>query len=128
MSSEVEFRVEGERLIVEVSGTHDPDESVQRFRRITLTCRSMQLTEVLIDCREMEGEWSALTEIIYTSQITAIYRSHRKNGGRPIRLAYVALGAIVGGWNPGVETAQEDGMDLYVTTDIDAAIAWLDRA
>ncbi len=86
----------------------------------------MHLREVLIDCREMEGEWSALTEIIYTSQVTAVYQSHLKDGGSAFRLAYVATDAIIGSWNPGVETAQEEGMDLYVTTDFDAALAWLD--
>ena len=88
----------------------------------------MYLTEVLIDCREMEGEWAATTEIIYTSQITEVYQSFLKYGGRPFRLAYVATDAIIGGWNPGVETARKDGMELYVTTDFDAALAWLDRA
>ena len=55
MSSNAEFRVEGERLIVEVSGTFDPDEAVQRLEWITVACRSRQLTQVLVDCRELGG-------------------------------------------------------------------------
>ena len=83
----------------------------------------MHLTEVLIDCRELEGGHAAVPEIIYASQIAAIYQSYLGGGGRPLRLAYVANEAFDRGWNPGVEMAQDDGMDIYVTTDIDAALA-----
>ncbi len=128
MSSNAEYLVEGKRLIVEVSGTFDTDEAVQRFERITITCWSMQLTEVLIDCRELEGWWGATPEIIYASRIAVIYRSYLEDGGSPLRIAYVANDAFVGGWSPGVEMAEKGGMDLYTTTDFDTALAWLDRA
>ena len=132
MSSNAEYRVEGERLIVEVSGTFDPDEAVQRFERITAACRSMQLTQVLADCRELEGLWLATPEIIYASRIAAIYQSFLKDGGKPFRVAYVASDAYIasdafrGGFNPGAEVANQSGMDILTTTDFDAALAWLD--
>ncbi len=126
MSSNAEFRVEGERLIVEVSGTYDIDESVQRFERIVAACRSRQLTQVLIDCRELEGHWSALQEVIYASQRGAIYQAYVEDGGRPLCIAYVVNDALVSGRSPGFDAAPEDGMDIYITTDFDAALAWLD--
>jgi len=126
VSSNTEFRVEGERLIVEVSGTYDIDESVQRFERIVAACRSQQLTQVLIGCRELEGHWSALQEVIYTSQRGAVYQSHLESGGNPLCIAYVVNDALVSGRSTGFDAAQKDGMDIYITTDIDAAMAWLD--
>ena len=126
MSSNAKFRVEGERLIVEVSGTYDIDESVQRFERIVAACRSMHLTDVLIDCREVEGRWSALQEVIYTSRRGAVYQAYVEDGGSPLCIAYVVNDALVSGRSPGFDTAQRDGMDIYIRTDIDAALAWLD--
>ena len=124
--SNTEFRVEGERLIVEVSGTFDPDEAVGRFEHITASCRSLHLTQVLVDCRALGGGFSAVSEIIYASQIAAIYQSHLEDRGSPLRFAYVANDAFSSRWNPGVEMAKKDGMDLYTTTDFDAALAGLD--
>ena len=123
-----EYRVEGKRLIVEVFGTFGPDEAVQRFERITIICRPLRLTQVLIDCRELGGQWSATPEIIYASRIADIYRSYLEDGGSPFLLAHVASDAFMSGWSPGVEMAEEGRMDLYTTTDFDAALAWLDRA
>ena len=126
MLADAEFRVEGKRLIVEVSGTYDIDESVQRFERIVAACRSMHLTDVLIDCREVEGQWLALQEVIYTSQRGAIHQAYVEDGGSPLCLAYVVNDALIGGYSPGFDAAQRDGMDIYITTDFDAALAWLD--
>ncbi len=126
MLADAEFRVEGKRLIVEVSGTYDIDESVQRFERIVAACRSMHLTDVLIDCREVEGRWSALQEVIYTSRRGAVYQAYVEAGGSPFRIAYVANDALVSGYSPGFDAAQRDGMDIHITTDFDAALAWLD--
>ncbi len=127
MSSNTEFRVEGERLIVEVSGTFDPDEAVQRFERITAACRSQNLTQVMIDTREVVGLPSAVQAIIYFNQVAAVYRSHLRSGGSPFRVAHVTNPALVGDWNPGSDALEvEGGFDAYVTVDIDAALAWLD--
>ena len=126
MSSNAEFRVEGKRLIVEVSGRYDIDESVQRFERLVAACRSRHLTDVLIDCREVEGRWSALQEVIYTSRRGAVYQAYAEDGGNPLCIAYVVNDALVSGRSPGFDAAQKDGMDIYITTDFDAALAWLD--
>ena len=128
MLADAEFRVEGKRLIVEVSGTYDIDESVQRFERIVAACRSIHLTDVLIDCRELEGRWSALQEVIYTSRRGAIHQAYVEAGGSPLCIAYVVNDALVSGRSPGFNAAQRGGMDIYITTDFDAALALLDRA
>ena len=109
-----------------VSGTFDPEESVRRFRDVILVaCQLKDLTEVLIDCRELGGRGMAFREMTYASRIAALYRSHLRDGGSPFRLAYVANDAF-GGWSPGADVAAGQGLDVYITTDIDAARAWLD--
>lgn len=65
-SSTADFRVEGERLVVTVSGAFNIAESIRRFEAVIAACRMQSLTVVL------------------------------------------------------------EGMALFVTDDMDAALAWLD--
>ena len=130
MPSNVEYQVEGGRLVAKVSGTFDPDEAVRRFEDVILpACRSQSLTQVLIDTREVVGLRSAVQGIIYAHQVAALFQSHLRSGGSPIRVAYVANAAFVGDWNPAADVLEVDeSFDAYVTTDFDAAIAWLEGA
>ena len=127
MLSNAEFRVEGRRLIAAVSGTFDLEEAVRRFERVTLACRLQGLTDVLIDSRALGGQGWAVPEIIYAERIATLYRSHLQQGGSPFRTAYVGSDEAIGSdGSPGEEVMKEEGVDVYVTTEMDAALAWLD--
>ena len=126
--SNVEYQVEGARLVVKVSGPFDLEEAVRRFEDVILpACRAQNLTQVLIDTREVVGLGSAIQGIIYANQVTTLYLAHLRSGGSPFRVAHVTNPALVGDWNPGADALEvEGGFDAYVTVDIDAALAWLD--
>ena len=47
-------------------------------------------------------------------------------GGAPFRPAQVATELLAGGWSEEAQAVVLDGMDLFVTDDMDAALAWLD--
>ncbi len=128
MPSNVEYEIEGGRLVAKVSGTFDLEEAVRRFEYVILpACRAQNLTQVLIDTREVVGLRSAIQGIIYANQVTTLYLAHLRSGGSPFLVAYVANPAFAGDWNPGADALEVEGsFDAYVAADLDAALAWLD--
>jgi len=123
-----EYRCERGRLVATVSGTFDPEAALRRFENLILpTCRAQGLTQVLMDVRNVVGAEGVVPGILYATQRTNLYARHLRDGGSPLRIAYVAPPASVASWNPGSEILEKDGvLEAYVTGELDAAIAWLE--
>jgi hypothetical protein len=126
MSLSVEFHVRSERLEALVRGEYDPDAVVREFGTALEHCRRHGTTSMLVDYRTMKGRGSATLEILYATRVSQLYHEHLEGGGRPLRFAYLGSGEFVKNWQPGVELARAQGLEIMATTDEAEARRWLE--
>jgi hypothetical protein len=112
-------------LEVVVTGTYDMQDAVDRFLHTLSACRLPGLCKVLIDFRDLTGLPAATERIMYAYEIQDQYYQHLSTGGQELMVAYVGIEPHVGGWDPGLEVAQESDMPFDTFTDIEEAYEWL---
>ena len=122
-----EFRDMGDHVLVVATGTFDLDQAVGRFPEILRACRHWGRDRVLIDNRALEGKMDTSQEMTYASGVVRHYEAHLRSGGSPLRMVFVGNPSFIKTWQPGINLARKEDMDVHATTDMDQALVWLRR-
>lgn len=122
-----EFHIREGHLLVVVAGSFDVDDALERFPAIFHACRRTGQDRVLIDNRALEGRMNTSEEMTYAAGVLGHYEAHLRAGGSPVKLAYVANSSFIKTWQPGVNMAKKEGLDVFATAEMSEAEEWLAR-
>jgi hypothetical protein len=122
---DIEITQKVDHLQVDVSGTYDMREAIDRFPLVIAACRLTGLDKALIDFRQLEGETAAIQKLIYAIEVTEYYQKHLDSGGQPLRIAYLGQAPLVSTYEPGLDLARQEQLPFTLTTDLDEALSWL---
>ena len=125
MSLEVEVIEHKEYVEANVSGEYDMQEAVDKFPIILITSQIAGLSKILIDFRKLHGNIYAVQKILYTLQVIDKVKNYFASRGKDMQFAYVGKAPQVSTYEPGLEIAEQEGMQAIVTDDINEAFEWL---
>jgi hypothetical protein len=123
MTLDVNITQKADHLQVDVSGTYDMREAIDRFPLVIAACRLTGLDKALIDFRQLEGETAAIQKVIYAIEVIEYYQKHLDSGGQPLRIAWLA--PLVSSYEPGLDLARQEQLPFTLTSDLDEALSWL---
>lgn len=112
-------------LEVLVWGDYTLEEAIERFPAVISTCRLTGLSKVLIDYRELKGDFAAIQKVIFAMETIDLYDKHLSSGGKEIEVAYVGSPLGVSPYEPGMEIAEKRGLPFKLFTNTDDALDWL---
>ena len=125
MALEVELIKKADYLLVNVSGTYDMEEAVEKFPLVLSSCRRNYLNKALIDYRLLKGRIDATQKLIYALGVKDHYELHLNSGGQPLQIALLGSPSHVTSYDPGMELAKSEDLPFMLTSDIDEALKWL---
>ena len=125
MALDVKIIQHTDYLHVVVTGDYDMRDAIDKFPLVLSTCRLTGITKVLVDFRDINGVPAATEKILYTYGIVEHYNQYISHGGREIKFAFVGQSPQVSTFEPGKQIARNGNIPLYIGTDIDEALEWL---
>ena len=125
MSLDIELIKHDQYMEVLVSGIFDVQEAIDKFPAVLSLCRSLQLSKVLVDYRNVKGIPAATEKILYTLKIQNHYEQYISSGGRLLKIAYVGKSPSVSTYEPGMKIVKDNNLPFDLFTDINEAYKWL---
>jgi hypothetical protein len=125
MGIEVNLVKKQTHLEVQVSGIYDMQEAMAEFNHVFLTCSQTDLSKVLIDFRQMDGDIAAIEKMIYAMGVIENYKNYLKAGGKRLIFAFLGKAPQISTYEPGLEIARERGIPVILTRDISEAKTFL---
>ena len=125
MGLEVNFTKKNKHLEIQVSGTYDPQESINKFISAILTSCQSGFDKVLIDYRQLEGNIEATEKFISSMPVKEHYQNHLCTEGKLLQVAYVGKESEASNGEPIFKFAQVEGLPFTLTKDINEARSWL---
>jgi hypothetical protein len=125
MSVKREFHKREDHVLVVVTGNFELDQALEGFHQVFKACRLTGHDRVVIDNRQLVGGMSTTEEVAYAGGAVRHYQDHLRNGGSPLKLAYVGNPSFIKTWQPGVNLARKEGLEVFTTTEMDETLAWL---
>ena len=83
------------------------------------------LYRVLVDFRGLTGGDKENPEIEYAQGVGQEYQDYLDAGGIPIKAAVVGKEEMIEAWKQSEKITRDYGMDAFVTSDYEEAVAWL---
>jgi hypothetical protein len=91
MSYEIDMKPDGDLMVVTLRGQSHRKREVADFQLILDQCIESEATKVLIDYRELVGVPVSTGETFkYISEVNQLYFRHVSNGGKALRIVYLA--------------------------------------
>lgn len=112
----LEFIVTGEEAAIQEP---EPLETVLN------SCELAGIYRVLIDYRGLTGENGEYSGVEYTHGTGHLYQEYLASGDTPLKIAVVGREEAVRKWKQNEKIARDYGMEAFVSSDYEKAVAWL---
>jgi|TARA_B100001964_G_C14053451_1_gene518084 hypothetical protein len=126
MSLSVSIEACENHLYVQVKGVDNTVEAIDRFNEVLDACRQYNMSRVLIDFREVQGETFRFERYIYVTSIAEQIEQYLAAGGVPLRIAFVGPESMISDDKYGEDIAADHNLDMFETTEITEATEWLE--
>ena len=107
----------GDHLLVEVRGTYSLKYMLSTIHEVAEHCRADNLSKVLIDLRELEGDPGIFDRFQIGIEIVKTWDSR-------IKAAVIARPNVIS--RMAENTAVNRGARVFITSEMDAALKWLE--
>jgi len=123
----MKFRVEQKAGYMEfiVSGVQSDLPITEPLETVLNSCELAGLYRVLVDFRGLTGGDKENPEIEYAQGVGQEYQDYLDAGGIPIKAAVVGKEEMIEAWKQSEKITRDYGMDAFVTSDYEEAVAWL---
>jgi hypothetical protein len=123
MKLQYEIRQAADHTWVDVVGEFDLVESKQMLAAVIDAAVAHNQNKVLLDCREVKGTPSTFERLELADSVARLY--HQERCGAILRFAIVGVEPMVDPDRFGQTVAQNRGLPIRITTDMQEALAWL---
>lgn len=110
-----------------MAGHPETEAAIQALGSAIEECRNRNISKILLDYQSRTSYPAAVERIIVATELAALYKKHLENGGNPIKFAlFTRKDMITKDFQPGLEVAQLQELDLINTDDAQEILEWLD--
>jgi len=110
-------------LEINVTGDYVFIDAQKMVPEIFMKCRSLELTNALIDFTKMKGERMATEKALYGLTLENEYKTHLQLGGNELKVAYV--GSTVTSYEPAVNIVKASKLNFNLFMNREDAFEWL---
>jgi hypothetical protein len=123
----MDVRVEhkSDRLEFTVTGLQQALPTPEPIETVLNSCELAGVYRVLVDFRGLTGGDTDDPETGYARGVGQVYEKYLAAGGSPVKFAVVGKEKMIQAWKQSEELAREYGLEVFVTSDYEEAIAWL---
>ena len=108
-----------------VTGVQNDIQITDPLETILNSCKLAGLNQALVDFRGLTGGNPDDPEIGYAQGVGQRYQEYLAEGESPLRIAVVGKEEMTQAWRQSEELVRDHGLEAFVTSDYDEAVAWL---
>jgi len=123
MRPDYDYTLHDDYLELIVSGQYHYDSAIENLASLLDKAHGAGVQRALVDYRELEGIDGGVEKVLYSLKAEETYKSYRKAGGLPLRIAYLARSMD---YEPGAEIGRRiPDLEFELFSDRDEAMRWL---
>jgi len=108
-----------------VTGREEALQGSEPLDAIFNSCKLARLYRVLVDFRGLERGKEENPSVEYVHEVGHRYQELLAEGWTPLKAAVVGKEDIIEDWRQNEKITQEYGMEVFITSDYEKAVAWL---
>ena len=112
-------------LAVVVANSSCLEEGIRHFQDILSACSEFERQKVLLDFHLTNDDMSLIDEVMYIKRIAQEYQRYLDAGNPPLKIAFWGSPDRIKPHSPSPKIGKEIGLNMFVTDNEAAAIAWL---
>jgi len=123
----IKVRVEqkADRLEFIATGVQEALQTPDPIETVLNSCELAGVYRVLVDYRGLTGGDMGDTQAGYARGVGEVYQDYLAAGGTPVKVAVVGKEKMTQAWKQSEELVRSYGLEVFVTSDYEEAIAWL---
>ena len=116
----------GQYLYIKISGEFNMNEFEPGLPKLRKKLAEIQLSKILIDCREMHGYYSRVERYNTAAWLASVNMTCITENRPPLKVVCVLNETIFDPEKFGETVARNRGLECFHTTDYDEACRWLE--